>query len=178
MAGPSSGLNRGQNLLEVWEGERFEQLKSMFPDVCPEHLLSRVQGISAAKERVGEEVTGADNKSFEQLVENLWNTSKSLPTRKEYESRRKEQPEVDNWAGAMTAARFLQLYPDLKEHFIGEARNKVVMVPGYSEHALADLVLRFPYQAKNIVSSALNRFKLYISTAMHLQRQPDSRNFT
>ena len=61
VAGPSSGLNRGQNLLEVWEGERFEQLKSMFPDVCPEHLLSRVQGISAAKERVGEEVTGADH---------------------------------------------------------------------------------------------------------------------
>ena len=95
----------------------------MFPDVCPEHLLSRVQGISAAKERVGEEVTGADNKSFEQLVENLWNTSKSLPTRKEYEARRKEQLEVENWAGAMTAARFLQLYPDPKEHFTGEARN-------------------------------------------------------
>ena len=69
---------------------------------------------------------------------------------------------MDNWVGAMTAARLLQLYPDLKEHFIGEARNKVVMVPGYSEHALADLVLRFPYQAKNIVSSALNRFKLYL----------------
>ena len=175
MAGPSSGLNRGQNLLEVWEGERFEQLKSMFPYVCPEHLLSRVQGISATKERVGEEVTGADNKSFEQLVENLWNTSKSLPTRREYEARRKEQLEVENWAGAMTAARFLQLYPDPKEHFTGETRNKVVTVPGYSEHALADLLLRFPYQAKNRVSSALNRFKLYISTARHLQRQPDSR---
>ena len=108
----------------------------------------------------------------------MWNTSKSLPTRKEYESRRKEQLEVENWAGAMTAARFLQLYPDPKEHFTGETRIKVVTVPEYSEHALADLLLRFPYQPKNRVSSALNRFKLYISTAMHLQRQPDSRNFT
>ena len=55
---------------------------------------------------------------------------------------------MENWAGAMTAARFLQLYPDPKEHFTGEARNKVVMVPEYSEHTLADLLLRFPYQAR------------------------------
>ena len=175
VAGPSSGLNRSLNLLEVWEGERFDQLKSMFPDVCPEHLLSRVQGISAAKERVGEEVTGADNKSFEQLVENLWNTLKTLPSRKEYEARRKEQMEVENWAGAMTAARFLQLYPDPKEHFTGGDRDKVITAPGYLEHALSDLLQRFPYQAKNRVSSALNRFKLYIPAAKYLQRQEASR---
>ena len=111
VAGTSSGTTattpkkKTLNRLEVWEGERLDQLKSMFPNVCPEHLLTCVQRITAAAEdRVGEEETGADISRFQQLVENLWNPPQPLPTRKEYEARRKEQLEVENWAGAMTAA--------------------------------------------------------------------------
>ena len=64
VAGTSSGSTantpkKALNRLEVWEGECLDQLKSMFPDVCPEHLLTCVQGVtSAAKERVGEEKQG------------------------------------------------------------------------------------------------------------------------
>ena len=80
----------------------MDQLKSMFPDVCPEHLLTRLQDITAiAEERVGEEETGADINRFQQLVENLWNPPQPLPTRKQYEARRKEQMEVESWAGCV-----------------------------------------------------------------------------
>ena len=177
VAGPSSGSaaatpKKALNLLEVWEGECLDQLKSMFPDICPEHLQTCVKSI--AKERVGEEVTGADITKFHQLVENLWNPSKPLPTRREYEARRKEQLELENWAGAMTAARFLQLYPDPKEYFTGAGRHKVATL-GYTDHALADLLKRFPYQSKAKVEAELRRLKLYIPTAQYLQTQDNSR---
>ena len=133
-----------------------------------------MQGITAARERVGEEVTGADITKFQQLVENLWNPLRRLPTRKEYEAKRKEQLEVENWAGAMTAARFLQLYPDPKEYFTSAGRNTMA-IPGYTEHVLADLLLRFPYQAKNKIDGALRKYKQYIPTAKHLQLQGPSR---
>ena len=97
-----------------------------------------------------------------------------LVKRKEYEARRKEQMEVENWAGAMTAARFLQLYPDPKEYFTGPGRSKVATI-GYTEHALADLLKRFPYQSKAKVEGALRRLKLYTRTAEHLQIQEPSR---
>ena len=179
VAGTSSGSTattpkKAQTLLEVWEGQCLDQLKSMFPHVCPDHLMTRVQGITVARERVGEEVTGADITKFQQLVESLWNPTLPLPTRKEYEARRKEQMEVENWAGAMTAARFLQLYPDPKEYFTGPGRSKVATI-GYTEHALADLLKRFPYQSKAKVEGALRRLKLYTRTAEHLQIQEPSR---
>ena len=179
VAGTSSGYTattpkKAQNLLEVWEGQCLDQLKSMFPHVCPDHLMTCVQDITAARERVGEEVTGADISKFQQLVENLWNPTQPLPTRKEYEARRKEQMEVENWAGAMTAARFLQLYPDPKEYFTRADRNKVATF-GYTEHALADLLKRFPYQSKAKVEGTLRKLKLYTPTAEHLQIQSPSR---
>ena len=137
--------------------------------------MTRLQGITAtAEERVGEEETGADINRFQQLVENLWNPPKPLPTRKQYEARRKEQMEVESWAGAMTAERFLQLYPDPREYFTGTDRNKVATL-GYTEHALADLLKRFPYQRLANVEGALRRLKLYIPTAEYLQIQSDSR---
>ena len=180
VAGTSSGSpvstpKKALNRLEVWEGECLDQLKSMFPDVCPEHLLTCVQDITpAAKERVGEEETGADINRFQQLVESLFNQKQNLPTRKEYEARRKEQMEVKNWAGAMTAARFLQLYPDPKEYFTGAGRNTAA-IPGYTEHVLADLLLRYPYHGKHQVDGALRKSKLYIPTAKHLQLLQPSR---
>ena len=82
--------------------------------------------------------------------------------------------EVENWAGAMTASRFLQLYPDPKEYFTGAGRSSVA-IPGYTEHVLADLLLKFPFQAKNKVDLALRKFKLYIPTAKYLELQSPSR---
>merc|ERR550519_280650 len=101
VAGTSSGSTattpkKAQNPLEVWEGQCMDQLKSMFPYVCPDHLLTCVQRITEAKEGVGEEVTGADHSKFQQLVENLWNPPQPLPTMKEYEARKKEQMELEN----------------------------------------------------------------------------------
>ena len=179
VAGTSSGSTattpkKAQNPLEVWEGQCMDQLKSMFPHVCPDHLLTCVQRITEAKERVGEEVTGADHSKFQQLVERLWNPPQPLPTMKEYEARKKEQMELENWAGAMTDARFLELYPDPKEYFTGPSRH-VVVTPSYFENARADLLQRFPLQHQTEVEQALRRFKLYIPTVKYLQAQGHTR---
>ena len=179
VAGTSSGSTattpkKAQNPLEVWEGQCLDQLKSMFPHVCPDHLLTCVQRITEAKERVGEEVTGADHSKFQQLVERLWNPPQPLPTMKEYEARKKEQMELENWASAMTDARFLELYPDPKEYFTGPSRH-VVVTPSYFENARADLLQRFPLQHQTKVEQALRRHKLYIPTVKYLQAQGHTR---
>ena len=85
VAGPSGGSPAArQSPVRVWERwERWEQLQSMFPVVCPDHLLALVTAITG-KQRVGEEVTGADNSGFQQVVEGLWAPRTPPPTRKQW----------------------------------------------------------------------------------------------
>jgi hypothetical protein len=63
-----SGLGPGPGLpdpLQVWARERTEQLQSMFPLVCPDHLLAAVTRITGAEESVrAQQVTGADTAAF------------------------------------------------------------------------------------------------------------------
>ena len=85
VAGPSGGSPAArQSPVRVWERwERWEQLQSMFPVVCPDHLLALVTAITG-EQRVGEEVTGADNSGFQQVVEGLWAPRTPPPTRKQW----------------------------------------------------------------------------------------------
>ena len=85
VAGPSGGSPAArQSPVRVWERwERWEQLQSMFPVVCPDHLLALVTAITG-EQRVGEEVTGADNSGFQQVVEGLWAPRMPPPTRKQW----------------------------------------------------------------------------------------------
>ena len=85
-----------------------------------------------------------------------------------------QQQELDKWAGGMTAPRYLQLYPDPREHFTGAGREPPEG-PAYREHALADLLARFPYQSKADVVRAMGHHKLYIKAVRHLMAQPNSR---
>ena len=177
VAGTSSGSTattpkKALNPLEDWKENCLNQLNSMFPNVCPDHLLTQVQAITGHKERVGEEVTGADNTKFQQLVENMWNNKQLLPTRQEYEKRKKEQKELERWAGAMTAERFLELYPDPKDYFMSPTRKELLASPAYFdyfEHARDDLLRRFPLEYLNTIENALRMHKSYILTVRHLQ---------
>ena len=52
-AGPSHGSHGSSvSSVEVWETEKWEQLQSMFPTVCPQYLLNRVQEISAGTKKI------------------------------------------------------------------------------------------------------------------------------
>ena len=84
VAGPSGGSPAvRQSPVRVWERERWEQLQSMFPEVCPDHLLALVTAITG-EQHVGEEVTGADSFGFQQVVEGLWAPRTPPPTRKQW----------------------------------------------------------------------------------------------
>jgi hypothetical protein len=146
----------------------------MFPLVCPDHLLAAVTRITGAEERVrAQQVTGADTAAFERLVESLWSPPEPPPSRREWEARRREQEELDRWARQMTPERFLQIYPDPAGHFTAQGRA----APGtdYRAHAAADLLARFPLQAKAKVEAALRKYKCYIHTVRYLESQENTR---
>ena len=73
----------------------------------------------------------------------------------------------------MTPERFLQLYPDPAGHFTAQGRA----APGtdYRAHAAANLLARFPLQAKAKVEAALRKYKCYIHTVRYLESQENTR---
>ena len=110
--------------------------------------------------------------TLQELVESLWNPNQPLPTRRQWEARRKEQQELEVWAGKMTAARFLELYTDPSAHFKEEARAQI---PGYWSHATYELLKKFPFQAKARVEKALKRNILYLPTVRCLNLATNNR---
>ena len=105
-------------------------------------------------------------------MERLWNPSQALPTRRQWEARRKQQQEQEVWAGKMTAARFLELYADPSAHFQQPARAEL---PGYRSHALFELLKQFRYQGMDKVKQALNRHKLFLVTVRCLEEVKNTR---
>ena len=99
-------------------------------------------------------------------MERLWNPAQPLPTKRQWEARKKQQQEQEVWAGNMTAARFLELYADPSAHFEQPTRAEL---PSYRSHALYELLKRFPFQAKAKVEQALKRHKRYLATVRCLE---------
>ena len=85
-----------------------------------------------------------------------------------------QQQELDKWAGGMTAPRFLQLYPDPREHFTGAGREPPEET-AYTEHAEADLLAKFPFQRKTDAVRAVCHHRLNIQAVRHLTARANSR---
>ena len=63
--------------LQLWEREKHNQLISLFPEVCPEHLqvaVSRIQGTGVREERGA--ATEVDDASFQ--VKKSYTTGRSF----------------------------------------------------------------------------------------------------
>ena len=159
--------------VQVWERERGEQLQSMFPLLCPDYLRDRVEAI-ATTEELKRNVVGVHSVKFQQLVESLWTPALTLPSRKQWEARQREKQELDKWANQMTASRFLELYSDPKSYF-SDTNRVSSESSGYRQHAIADLMARFPFQSKAKVLAALKKHKLYLTTVKFLQGQQNTR---
>ena len=108
------------------------------------------------------------NPHLQDVVESLWNPALPLPTRRQWEARKKKQQEQQVWASEMTATRFLELYADPSAHFQDVTR---ALGPGYRMHALEELLRRFPFMHKTVVEKALKHNKLYLHTVKFLNSQ-------
>ena len=108
-------------------------------------------------------------------MERLWNPAQPLPTRRQWEARRKQQlkqqQELEVWAGEMTASRFLELYTDPSAHFQDVTR---ALVCDYRHHALDELLKMFPFQKKSVVEAALKKHKLFLPTAKFLNSRENT----
>ena len=147
----------------------FQELVTIFPDVCPEYLYTRLSAI-VEEERLDREKTS----QFNNLVEELLGVE-NLPTRREWLARRRNQEEVTEYTEQMTAEQFLDLYPDPAAYF-SNTNRPLIKDQEYRDHAMYDLLLRFPFQNKNKVVQAFNRSgKLYIPAVNDLSRQLNTR---
>ena len=101
--------HREQPTVQSLELEHYHRLVSFFPEVCPEFLEGRVRALTPRPpeeeqleqemaEPIAQSVMAEMTAKFSRLVENLLDQRRStLPTRKQWEQRRREQEEVTRW---------------------------------------------------------------------------------
>eukprot|EP00092_Neocalanus_flemingeri_P005268 GFUD01005667.1.p1 GENE.GFUD01005667.1~~GFUD01005667.1.p1 ORF type:complete len:929 (+),score=262.59 GFUD01005667.1:112-2898(+) len=150
----SKGLFLDCNPILQWEQEKYEQLLSMFPNICPEYLRNEVHMISRKDEQVPtRDVTGDDDAAFEVSVARLWamtpGDKEKLPTRTQWLLKEKERFELEKWSEKMTPGDFLDIHKDPAEYFTTKKDVSEV----YKAHAFAELKRLF----RNISNAQITR---------------------
>ena len=147
-----------------WELERHGQLLSMFPDLCPDYLLNDVVR-AINKPNTADQDGSATNLNVEQLdtvfathVERMFamrpEEKRLLPTRSQWETKRKEKEELEKWSGNMSVNDMLLLYSDDPAGYFGNPDRKPESEL-YKQHAVEGLKNEFRFV---FLSLSLSRF--------------------
>jgi len=172
-----------------WETERQEQMVSMFPTICPDWLLHQVQSISRVQERPAEgsgssvTVTPTSNKMqmdlmFQAKVEELFSMSSDergrLPTRLQWEAKKKQMAELEKWSGKMSVTDMLELYSDDPDGYFNDPQRKPDS-ESYKQHAMAGLKDEFRFHSITEIDKAFRNCRfLYTPAFKHLNQMMKS----
>merc|ERR1719318_1631074 len=177
--GPS---NTGDDVEPVmyWETEKQEQMVSMFPTICPDWLLQQVQFISKAQERGLEDNSGSTaavnlglNRErmdlvFQEKVEELFSMSSEdrgkLPTRLQWEAKKKQMAELEKWSGKMSVKDMLELYEDDPAGYFNDPQRKPES-ESYKQHALAGLKDEFRYHSITEIEKSFKKCRFLYTPA-------------
>ena len=131
-----------------WELERHGQLLSMFPDICPDYLMEAVKSAkppSQEQEPVNINIASLDTvfaTKVETLLAMRTEERRQLPTRVQWETKRKAKEELEKWSGNMSVNDMLLLYSDDPAgHFGSEERKPESEL--YKQHAIERLKHEF-----------------------------------
>ena len=152
----ADGVSTGPGELDPvvsWEVDRHEALLSMFPDLCPDYLLNEVvRSISKPQSGEQEDATAQKlnldqlNALFASNVERMFamrtEERRLLPTRAQWETKRKEKEELEKWSGNMSVNDMLLLYSDDPGGYFGDPNRKPESVL-YQQHAIEGLKHEF-----------------------------------
>ena len=182
----------------AWESDKNSVLLSVFPDICPDHLSSIVQKVRAslAPAPSGESAAGAEieanisaapvkvsiadlNREFATRVEELFamNTEERrlLPTRAQWETKKKAKEELEKWSGNMSVNDMLLLYSgDPAGYFSNPDRNPESEL--YKQHAIEGLKSEFRYHSINEIEKTFRKSKfLYMPAFKTLSARGNTR---
>lgn len=167
--------------ITAWESNQNSVLLSVFPDICPDHLNSIVQKVRASLTPVatGEASAGAEteannpavdakisipdlNREFAARVEELFamkaEERRLLPTRAQWETKKKAKEELEKWSGNMSVNDMLLLYSgDPAGYFSNPDRNPESDL--YKQHAIEGLKSEFRYHAINEIEKTFRKSK-------------------
>ena len=145
-----------------WELEKHSQLLSMFPDLCPDFLLNDVvrRAINSSAQSLNVEQLDT---LFAAYVERMFamrpEERRSLPTRSQWETNRKEKEELEKWSGNMSVNDMLLLYSDDPAGHYGNPDRKPESEL-YKQHAVEGLKneFRFVSFSSSPLMSHFNQF--------------------
>ena len=170
-----------QDPITAWESDKNSVLLSVFPDICPDHLNSIVQKVRAsfAPSATGEATAAAEteanssavtakvsipdlNREFAARVEELFamkaEERRLLPTRAEWETKKKAKEELEKWSGNMSVNDMLLLYSgDPAGYFGNPDRNPESDL--YKQHAIEGLKSVFRYHSINEIEKTFKKSK-------------------
>ena len=138
-----------------WELDRHEDLLSMFPDLCPDYLLNQVVRTINKPSTADPEGASVQNLNLEQLdtlfasnVERMFamrpEERRMLPTRAQWETKRKEKEELEKWSGNMSVYDMLLLYSDDPGGYFADPGRKPESEL-YKQHAIEGLKNEFRF---------------------------------
>ena len=184
--------------ITAWESDKNSVLLSVFPDICPDHLSSIVQKVRAslAPAAPGEAAAGAEteannsavtakisipdlNREFAARVEELFamkaEERRLLPTRAEWETKKKAKEELEKWSGNMSVNDMLLLYSgDPAGYFGNPDRNPESDL--YKQHAIEGLKSEFRYHSINEIEKTFKKSKfLYMPAYKSLSAGKNTR---
>ena len=182
---PSSSKHENElDLITAWETEKNSVLLSIFPDLCPDYLASIVQNVRSALEPApgeaapDEAATAPDKPTivieedkpslsdldhvFAAKVEELFamrtEERRLLPTRKEWETKRKAKEELEKWSGNMSVNDMLLLYcGDPAGYFGNPERSPESRL--YKQHAIEELKKVFRFHSINEIEKTFKNSK-------------------
>jgi len=164
-----------------WETEKQEQMVSMFPTICPDWMLHQVQSISRVQERQVMEggsapinlPPSAPNRTqmdlmFQAKVEELFSMSSeqigTLPTRVQWEAKKKQMAELEKWSGQMSVTDMLELYQDDPDGYFTDPQRKPDS-ESYKQHALAGLKDEFRFHSITEIEKSFKKCRCLYTPA-------------
>ena len=128
----------------------------MFPDVCPDYLMEAVKSAKPPSQEQEPVNIASLDEVFATKVETLlamrYDERRLLPTRVQWETKRKTKEELEKWSGNMSVNDMLLLYSDDPAgHFGSEERKPESEL--YKQHAIETLKHEFRYLIFSHVSN-------------------------
>ena len=154
--------------IEEWKEMKLIDLRSLFPERCPDWLLGNLKDISVfARSVAGNNMIEELEKQFNRKVEEIFAIPEAerakLPTLKEWKARRQLQEELDMWSIRITALDMVNMYEDPVSTFHNMARKPEANL--YREHSLAGLRDEFRYQNAQQIGKIFRRNRFFFAPA-------------
>ena len=143
-----------------WELEKHSQLLSMFPGLCPDYLLNDVvRAINKPNTADVEQLDARFRIEVEGILAKSPEERRLLPTRSQWETKRKEKEELEKWTGNVSVDDMLILYSDDPAGYFGNPDRKPESEL-YKQHAVEGLKneFRFVSFSSSPLMSHFNQF--------------------